>query len=197
MKKVLLCSLVLILSFTGNVAATSITNNFGLSSPAITITFDEFSIPTNTVITNQYDTLGVNFSPNLFQGIDNASPNMSGGAMINYINPVAPFSILFNADQTEAAFAMVTNPTSTTFSAYLDGAFVESFSSATDGVGTNNYYGFTGIIFDEIGVNVGGDHIMVLDSLQFHNNSPIPEPATMLLFGLGLLGLAGVNRRKK
>ncbi|MCP4718538.1 MAG: PEP-CTERM sorting domain-containing protein [Desulfobacteraceae bacterium] len=40
----------------------------------------------------------------------------------------------------------------------------------------------------------GGD--IYLDSNYTPPNT-IPEPATMLLFGLGILGLAGVNRRRK
>ena len=36
----------------------------------------------------------------------------------------------------------------------------------------------------------------ITGSLQGGQQTPVPEPATMLLFGLGLLSVAGVSRKK-
>ena len=36
----------------------------------------------------------------------------------------------------------------------------------------------------------------ILDDIKYNEGTPVPEPATMLLFGLGLIGLAGVSRKK-
>ncbi len=75
-------------------------------------------------------------------------------------------------------------------------------------IGSTHNPGVNTIDFGEkhgyVGVGPGGD-VKDRGSIQIINSEPIgtwgvsqvvPEPTTMLLFGLGLLGLAGVNRRK-
>lgn len=40
-------------------------------------------------------------------------------------------------------------------------------------------------------------HILDVDSAQQQEDPPVPEPTTMLLFGMGLLGVAGLGRKKQ
>ncbi len=43
----------------------------------------------------------------------------------------------------------------------------------------------------------GHGGLVFLDGFGTENHGDVPEPATLLLFGLGLLGLAGINRKRQ
>lgn len=67
--------------------------------------------------------------------------------------------------------------------------FTETRSSASDIISSEiggNRYGWLTFVDVEGGLAIDNSRLDV-----------IPEPATMLLFGLGLLGVAGIGRRKK
>ena len=199
MKLALVCAALLALGSVPASAATIDSETSGLSSPAVNIGFDEISLMSGELVIDQYSGLGVSFSPALaYLGSFSAGPNISGPSLINIggspLTIFNPFSIAFENAVSGASFAFVSADSNTTFEALLNGVVVESFSSMT-GDQIQSYYGFTGIVFDEIRVTVGAPGMGILDDLSF-NYAAVPLPASLafLLAGLGGLAIAGRKR---
>jgi hypothetical protein len=164
----------------------------GISNPAQTIDFNDLTVPNGTPVTTQYP--GVTFSGTFASSY--TFPNVSGRNIENFGNLI---SIQFSTTQTRVAFALVSNPTTTTFTALLNGAVVESFTASTNVSSSNNFYGFIGSsgfnaiqIFDD-GVGAAIDNLQIGDPVA----TPVPFGFTPLP-GLAVSGLlCGVNRLRK
>lgn len=174
-------------------------NSTGLTSPVTTVTFSEVALANDTVVTDQFLGLGMEFgalSPT--DGLYFSSTAGSQGAGLQNFFPDTynPFVIYFTTAVSEAAFEMITNGTTDTFTAFLNGNVVETASLRT---GLWRFYGFTGIVFDEIRVGIGGDvgsgnqRHMRLDNVQIGSAVSVSEPPILTILALGLMGLAGLS----
>lgn len=169
----------------------------GLAAPVRTVTFSEVSLADTAPVSNEFAALGVIFSPSLFYRTgDNPDwPNISGPNIRSGDPIVNTFSLNFDQPVTAAAFAAIANPPApTTFTARLNGVTVELFDTEVRIDNPNSFFGFEGIVFDEIQVAYSGETRIRLDNLQF--GSVVPEPATLSLCLLGCWGMAWRRRQK-
>ncbi len=164
----------------------------GLAS-ATTIDFEELSYG-QEVSYDLYQSEGILFDPNIDWKIWGSSDYPKAlyndtdwlqDLIASFINPVSSVSVLMGdkTPDTDIGTLVVYDSDGNEITS-VDGSGTGWFAVSVD---TNNISSF----------RVISETRVLYDEIIFDGAAAVPEPATMLLFGLGLLGLAGVNRRKQ
>jgi hypothetical protein len=166
------------------------------------VTFDELSFSTGTSINNQYNAFGLDVTPSLQYLASSSRTNFNGAGLHNYgTSPyTTPFSFDFTSTVEAMGFYIVMNDgQNVTFEALLNGSVVESYNETwSSGISALSFRGFTGGNYDSLKVTMvsGSNNAMELDNVYFSNVTDVPEPSTLAIFALGIMGLA-TRRFKK
>ena len=182
----------------------------GLAAPDVVIDFGAGVLPLFATVTDQFALQGVLLDEiataanliylnqtiqrdNLIDGVVVVFPtNLASVASIGFLDPVSA-----------AGFHLQTFQATTTFTALMDGVVVDTFKAATmrsNDPTPNNFFGFEGIVFDEIRFSVVSfSNAFVFDNLQYSLAAQVAvsEPAGAGLSFAALLALGLLSGRRR
>lgn len=186
----------LVLSVSGFANAGLIENGAELSNPDVFLDFSEVLLPASTTLTDQYSAFGILFSGFTYLPCLNCveiplRPDIGNFSDNNTGSWITVLSMLFPNNITDITFQFAFNA-GASITALLNGNVVETINFTN----TNfTVYGFTGILFDE--VRFGATQAFLVDNVSFNDSAvDVPAPASLALFGLGILGLVASRKRK-
>lgn len=188
--------------FPASLAAAIPSTDFTFFGPgSISLEFNEIPMAQSTVITTQYATTGVTFSPNVWFENHRAAVGWDNHNIANFLTGTSTVNpsidMVFSTTVDGAAFEFAANGGNAfLFEAVLGGTTIETFVHTQVGCCAAQILGFEATSFDTLRVThqSGGSAFFLADQLTWH---PIPEPSIALLLGLGLATMpAGARRRR-
>jgi hypothetical protein len=157
----------------------------GLVSPQHVVDFGSGVLPNFTVVTTQFPGLTISHASYFTTGSING---LSGGFLTNNYQAGQPntLTIRFATPISAVSFVyhQVGTSRATVYRAVLAGVTMASFAELSNQSQTNNRFGFTGLVFDEIQVDFDTD--FNLDTLAYNDvgaacatmrNGPVVNPA--------------------
>ena len=180
--------------------------------------FDNPSLPNHTDVTNQFAASGVTFDMvNGGEWILNGCSGQYGGGSgsENVLNTFdAPctsgplsnlsWSIFFDSDVTSVTMHVGfsgANPTNSQLQTVLDGVVIGSYAFTDNNFWMStlpSYFKLSDAQFDEIRyVSTAAHQYTALESISYTRHTNVPEPSTLAIFALGMIGLASRRFKKQ